>query len=76
MLNWLPAARWAHGLVGAAISSAANTVSVMIVDPADFNLADGLHKVLMVATVSAIIGAALYLSKSPLPTWDGIERRS
>ena len=74
-MNWNNWARWAHGLFGATISGGANSIAVMIVDPQDFNLADGLHKVLAVATVSALIGAGLYLSKSPLPPWDGVERR-
>jgi high-affinity Fe2+/Pb2+ permease len=55
------------GLVAAAIGGAANSVSVMIVDPTTFNLQEGLEKVLTVAAVSAVVSAAMYLRQSPLP---------
>jgi hypothetical protein len=39
----------------------------MIVDPETFNIGDGLSNVFMVSLVSAIVGAALFLQKKPLP---------
>lgn len=58
---------WAHGLAAAVIGGAANAVTVMIVDPINFNLAGGLVKLGQVALVSAIVSAALYLKQSPIP---------
>lgn len=71
--------RWLRGWVGAAIAGAASAVSnglsVMVVDPADFNLGDGagnlLKAVWVSALVAAAIGAALELKKTPLPPDDG-----
>jgi hypothetical protein len=37
---------WLYGLFSAAISSAANTITVMIVAPETFNVNEGLGKVL------------------------------
>lgn len=60
--------RWVRGLIGAAINSAATTVTIVIVDPVNFNpMGDGLWKVLSVMGVSALFGAALYLKQHPLP---------
>ena len=60
--------RWVRGLLGAAINSAASAITVVIVDPADFNPMDGgLWKLLSVMGVAAIFGAALYLKQHPLP---------
>jgi len=59
---------WAKSLIAAAISGAANSISVMLADPINFNLQSGCNKLLTVATVSAIVGVALYLKQSPLPT--------
>lgn len=59
--------KWLKGLVSAIIGGAANSVTVMIVEPTSFNLDEGLGKVGAVAMVSAIVAAALYLKKSPLP---------
>lgn len=58
---------WIKGLAAAAIGGAANSVSVIIVDPVTFNLQEGSEKVLTVAAVSAIVSAAMYLKQSPLP---------
>lgn len=49
------------------IGGAANSVTVMIVSPLEFNLQEGIGKVGTVALVSAIVAAALYLKQSPLP---------
>jgi len=70
---WGPIGKWARGLVGAFIQSAATVITVMIVDPATFNIADGLANVGIVALFSGGLGAALFLSKHPLPEWLGGE---
>lgn len=63
-MNWT---KWIKGLVSAVIGGAANSVTVMIVDPIAFNMQDGAGKLGMVALVSAIVAAAMYLKQSPLP---------
>jgi hypothetical protein len=56
------------GLVGAAINSAATAVTVMIVDPTEFNLFQGgAAKLGAVVLVSGMLGAALYLKTHRLP---------
>ncbi len=70
---WGPVGKWARGLVGAFIQSGATCITVMIVDPQTFNIADGLGNVGIVALVSGGLGAALFLSKHPLPIWLGGE---
>ena len=56
------------GLVDAAISSVANSVAVVIVDPINFNLLQGgAAKLGMVALASALIGMAMYLKNHRLP---------
>lgn len=64
--------RWSRGLLGAAINSAATAVSVVIVDPTDFNVGGGLVKLLSVMGASALVGAALYLKQHPLPEEDEV----
>lgn len=58
---------WVKGLVSAVIGAAANGVTVVIVEPATFNIGAGLSKLLSVMAVSAIVAAAMYLKASPLP---------
>ena len=58
---------WIHGLVAAVVSGAANSITVAVVDPETFNIETGLDKMLTVAAVAAIMGAAAYLKQSPLP---------
>jgi hypothetical protein len=58
---------WVRGLVAAVVSAAANSVTVMVVEPMHFNLNEGLGKVGQVALVSALVGAALYLKEHPVP---------
>lgn len=70
---WKPVGKWARGLVGAFIQGGATTITVMIVDPQTFNIETGLAKVGLVALVSGGLGAALFLSKNPLPVWLGGE---
>lgn len=59
--------KWLKGLASAIIGAAANSITVIIVDPTNFNLAEGLGKVGAVAIVSAIVAAGMYLKQSPLP---------
>jgi hypothetical protein len=58
---------WAKGLVSAAISSAAGSVGLVVIDPQTFNLQEGLSKLGTVAAALAIVAVANYLKKSPLP---------
>jgi hypothetical protein len=59
---------WLKGLLSAAISAAANSVAVVIVDPQDFNLFQGgATKLGAVALVFALVAAAGFLAKHPLP---------
>jgi hypothetical protein len=58
---------WIKGLVSAAIGAAANGITVVIVDPTNFNLNEGLGKLGSVMFVSAIVAIGLYLKQSPLP---------
>jgi hypothetical protein len=58
---------WAKGLIAAVIGGVANSVTLMIADPLNFNLGEGINKLLTVAATSAIIAAAAYLAKSPIP---------
>lgn len=59
--------KWLKGLLSAIIGGAANSITVMVVEPTSFNLQEGLSKLLSVAAVSAIVAAAMYLKQSPLP---------
>ena len=70
------ARRWLLGLLGAMISSAAHSVTVLAVDPDDFNPFYGgtWARLAAVTLVSAVTGAGLFLYRSPLP-WNGAERR-
>ena len=59
---------WVHSLAAAAISGGANGITVMIVDPIQFNIFQGgAQKLGMVVLVGLIVGAALFLKQSPLP---------
>ena len=58
---------WVKGLASAAISSAAGSGALVIVDPMTFNLNEGLPKLGAVAATMAIVAVANYLAKSPLP---------
>ena len=65
-MKWIP---WLKGLASAGIGAFAAGVGLVIVDPADFNLADPIaaKRLLMVCAVNAVIAAAMYLKQSPLP---------
>jgi len=58
---------WVKGLIAAVIGGVVNSVTLMIADPLNFNLGEGINKLLTVAATSAIIAAAAYLAKSPIP---------
>ena len=58
---------WLRGLISAVIGGAANSITVMIVDPIAFNFNDSAGKLGTVALVSAILALAMYLKQSPLP---------
>jgi uncharacterized integral membrane protein len=58
---------WVKGLVSAAISAAAGSAALVIVDPATFNLQEGLSQLVTVAVSMSIVAVANYLAKSPLP---------
>jgi len=58
---------WLKGLLSAVIGGAANSVTVMIAAPDQFNIKDGLPKLAGVCLVSAIVSCAMYLKQSPMP---------
>ena len=58
---------WVHGLIGAAIGGAANSLSAAVIAPETFNLGKGLAQLGQLTACSAIISAALYLKQMPLP---------
>lgn len=58
---------WLKGLLSAAISSAAGSVGLVVVDPKTFNIQEGLANLGTVAAALAIVAVANYLKKSPLP---------
>jgi hypothetical protein len=68
MSEWKDWQNWARGLAGAAINSAASAVTIVIVDPKDFDPTNGgIGRLLTVMGTAAIVGAALYLKQHPLP---------
>lgn len=59
---------WLRGLFAAVISGASTGVTLIAVDPMDFNMETaGLVRLGKVATVMAAVGAALYLKQHPDP---------
>lgn len=63
---------WLHGLIGAIIGGGANAITVIVLDPLQFNLQAGWKNLLMATIVSGIVAAALYLKSSPLPPEDDL----
>jgi len=59
--------RWLFGLCSTGISAAANSITVCIIDPSTFNFEKGIHNVISVAGVAALIAIANFLKQSPLP---------
>lgn len=65
--------KWLKGLISAIIGGAANSITVAIIDPTTFNLNEGGGKLAMVAIVSAIVAAAMYLKQEPIPENKNLE---
>jgi hypothetical protein len=61
-------AHWLKGLAAAVIGGVSNSIALIIVNPEHFNLQSGIKNLLSVAGTSAILSAAMYLKKSPLPS--------
>jgi hypothetical protein len=69
---------WLKGLLAAAISGASGGVMTGLaavgIDPAHFNLQQGIGATAKIgaaaALINAVIGVAAYLQKSPLPNGD------
>lgn len=61
---------WLKGLVAAAVSGVANSITNVMVAPETFNFQSGLRKLGESAAVAGILGAALYLKQSPVPKDD------
>jgi hypothetical protein len=67
---------WLRGVLAAAVSGGANGVvtgfAAIGIDPSHFNLDTGFHHTVALggvsAAVSAVLGVALYLRQSPLPS--------
>jgi hypothetical protein len=58
---------WLHGLIGAVVGGAANSVANIAIAPEVFNLNEGFCKLGQSALAAAIISAALYLKTAPVP---------
>ena len=76
---------WLHGLAAAFIGGGSGAVSAglgaLLADPDHFNPANGgLTRILTVMSstflVSGILSVTAYLKQSPVPDWDGSERRN
>lgn len=73
--GWGSLEAWMKGMLAAGISGGANGIvtgfAAIGIDPSHFNLTAGLHHTLQIAgisaTMSAILGVALFLRQSPLP---------
>jgi len=63
---------WLHGLFASAVSAVGNGITVLIVDPNDFNpFGEGSWiKLGSVVMVGALIAAGSYLKSHPLPDPD------
>lgn len=58
---------WIRGFISAVVSGIAVSIGAMVTSPAEFNFETGSRKLLTVAVVSGIVGAANYLRQSPIP---------
>ena len=67
MSAWKEWGRWLEGLIGAVISSVANSIGVVIISPTTFNFKEGLPNLINAVMVFSVVGAALYLRQRPLP---------
>jgi hypothetical protein len=71
-MNWK---LWGRGLIAAVIAAIGNSIAVVIVDPATFNLFQGgAAKLGQVALVFALMGAGLYLKEHPDPWGEFVNR--
>lgn len=62
---------WLHGLAAAAINGFGSGVTIVIVDPKDFNLFEGgALKLLTACLVFALLGLGTYMKDHPLPMPD------
>jgi hypothetical protein len=62
-------ATWLKGLIAAVVSAAANVTTLAIADPQHFDPSKaGWHDLGTLVVVSAVVGAALYLKQSPVPS--------
>jgi hypothetical protein len=61
--------QWLNGVIGGFIGAAANSITVIIVDPEKFspNVAGGWKHLGISILVSGGVGAALYLKQHPTP---------
>jgi len=73
---WIDVFIWIKGLIAAGIAGGANSIAVVIVDPINFNLQAGLNNLITVGIVSAIVGACLYLIKSPIFEYEPVRRKT
>lgn len=60
---------WLRGLLAAVIAGASSGVTLIAIDPLDFNLETGLVRIGKVALIMALVGMGLYLKKHPNP-WE------
>lgn len=69
---------WINGVIGGFIGAAANSITLLIIDPLKFSPASagGWGPLGLSVLISGSVGAALYLKNHPTP-WDGeTERRN
>ena len=82
-MSWLPALRCLHGLVAAFIGGGAGTVTSSItaaaLAPESFNLTNQVRPILLLMLITfsmnGLLSSMFYLKQSPVPDWDGTERR-
>lgn len=64
-MNWTI---WIQGIISAAITGAATTVTTVVVAPEQFNATpEGITKIGIVAGVAAVLSVANFLKQSPIP---------
>lgn len=68
LLSWLKSSLpWFKGLIAAFIGAGAQAITVVVVDPIAFNFTNQWKKTMTAALVAAVLAAAGYLAKSPVP---------
>jgi hypothetical protein len=58
---------WVHGLLATLLNGIATGSTLIIADPATFNLGAGWRRLAIVSGLTGLLGAANYLKRSPLP---------